>query len=491
MGKGNKKSRNKKRQRAADENDEWEKSSKREKQEEEEETERTQKNKDTRQNDDDDVSMRELDSEFEKSDEESPTPPPRRHKRPKASNWTKKIIEKFVEENGEKIAQELQSDEPDFAAIESRFDKLNAKIRSENKRHNAPLDQNVVQRNMYQMTYNSLLNTLALDNVKDNPSEQWKAFYEMRKMFHLLNRESHLPEEWNVPQSVAERLFGERPPGIVEAPYEDDDAASAVTYGSSTEEESDTDEAEGIDALEARMRNEYSSLSRGKVLYWWSLGTGTQIFVRYGSKHKPIYRVRAGSSMPYDPRTAEQILSKTRGSARVTLTSGEHKIEEWKYSRDEVQDIIGVGWKVENDDDASANALSLIRPVKDATYPHTRILVKWKDQSISLERRAFVRRIAHGNSLNGDRLIYLKAKELENAYWGYDVEGTSDEESDTSDVSSSDESLVPKSRLRQAGKYTSRICLARKITRPTESNATSDSDLDSDTSESRYKQKKR
>jgi hypothetical protein len=52
---------------------------------------------------------------------------------------------------------------------------------------------------MYQMTYNSLLNTLALDNVKDNPLEQWKAFYEMRKMFHLLNRESHLPEEWNVP----------------------------------------------------------------------------------------------------------------------------------------------------------------------------------------------------------------------------------------------------------------------------------------------------
>jgi hypothetical protein len=53
----------------------------------------------------------------------------------------------------------------------------------------------------------------------------------------------------------------------VEAPYEDDDAASAVTYVSSTKEESETDEAEGIDALEARIRNKYSSLSRGKVLY--------------------------------------------------------------------------------------------------------------------------------------------------------------------------------------------------------------------------------
>ncbi|KAL2801760.1 hypothetical protein BJX63DRAFT_416658 [Aspergillus granulosus] len=344
---------------------------------------------------------------------------------------------------------------------------------------------------MYQMTYNSLINVLALDNVKNNPSEQWKAFYDMRKMFHLLNRESHLPEEWNVPPSVAERLFGERPPGITEAPYEDDDNASAVSYISSSEEESEIDETEGIDALEARMRKEYSSLSRGKVLYWWPLGTGTQIFVRYGSKHKPIYRVRAGSSIPYDPLTAEQILSKTRGTAKVTLKSGQHKVEQWEYSRDEVQDIIGVGWKVEDDDDASANALALIRPVKDATYPHTRVLVKWKDQNVSLERRAFVRRITHGNGLNGDRLIYLKAKELENAYWGYDVEGSSDEESDTSDVSSADESLDRQTRSRRARKYPRRVRSARKKTRLTESNATSDSDLDSDTSESGYEQKKR
>ncbi|KAL2801736.1 hypothetical protein BJX63DRAFT_416682 [Aspergillus granulosus] len=234
----------------------------------------------------------------------------------------------------------------------------------------------------------------------------------MRKMFYLLNRKSHLPEEWNIPLSVAECLFGERPPGIIKAPYEDDDNASAVLYISSSKEELEIDETEGIDALEAKIQKD-----------------------------------------------------KTRGSAKITLKSNK------------VQDIIGVGWKVEDNNNASANALALIRPVKDATYPYIQVLVKWKDQNVSLERRAFVRRITHGNGLNSDWLIYLKAKELENAYWGYNVEGSSDKESDTSDVSLADESLD-----RQT---------SRKKTCLTESNATSDSDLDLDTSESRYEQKKR
>lgn len=57
--------------------------------------------------------------------------------------------------------------------------------------------------------------------------------------------------------------------------------------------------------------------------------------------------------------------------------------------------------------------------VRYATYLHTRALVKWADGEIILECRTFVRWIANGNSFNGDRMIYLKAKELEDAYWGY------------------------------------------------------------------------
>ncbi|GAT22746.1 actin-binding protein Fragmin [Aspergillus luchuensis] len=59
---------------------------------------------------------------------------------------------------------------------------------------------------------------------------------------------------------------------------------------------------------------------------------------------------------------------------------------------------------------------------REAKAFSTRALVKWNDGNVTLERRGFIRRIANGNSFNGDRMIYLKAKELENAFWGHDVE---------------------------------------------------------------------
>ncbi|KAA8647899.1 uncharacterized protein ATNIH1004_006601 [Aspergillus tanneri] len=238
---------------------------------------------------------------------------------------------------------------------------------------------------------------------------------------------------------VTIQRFGERPESLGQLPAMDD-TDSAVEYSDDSEsDESDSDELSGINALESRMRKEYTALARGRVLYWWPVGTGTQIFVRYGSKRNPIYRVRAGSSEPYDPQTAELVLSNTRGNSKSTLTTDGILQEVWKYSRDDVSDIIGVGWKVEDDDEANTNALALIRPQRYATYPQ-RVLVKWKDGNTTLERRGFVRRIANGNSFNGDRMIYLKAKELENAYWGYNVEEHWDHDSDDSHDESSDES---------------------------------------------------
>lgn len=52
--------------------------------------------------------------------------------------------------------------------------------------------------------------------------------------------------------------------------------------------------------------------------------------------------------------------------------------EFWENSRDDVLDIVGVGWKVDDNDEVSTNALALIRPIRDTIYPHTRVLVKWK-----------------------------------------------------------------------------------------------------------------
>ena len=240
-------------------------------------------------------------------------------------------------------------------------------------------------------------------------------------MFRLTNRENDLPEDWNIPPDVTRKRFGDRPANIGVPP----DTDSAVEFSDESEsEESDSDDLDGIDGLESRMRKEYSSLSRGKVLYWWPLGTGTQVFVRYGSRQTPIYRVRAGSSQPYDPKVAEHALTKTRGNSK--FYDEEANKEGWEYTREQVLDIIGVGWKIDDDDETETNPLALIRPKKYATYPHTRVLVRWKDGYISLERRGFVRRIANGNSFNGDRMIYLKAKELESAYRGYDIEEDSD-----------------------------------------------------------------
>ncbi|KAL4861088.1 hypothetical protein BDV12DRAFT_204372 [Aspergillus spectabilis] len=406
--------------------------------------------------------------------------------RPKLNDWTKKILECFIQQHGEEIKKEFHEKNPDFSKIESLFKTLNISITSANKAHKAPLESNNVRGDVYRKTHNAWSARVNQKSVKGNREEEWKAYYELHKMFRLFNKENHLPEEWNIPSDIPELFFGDRPPGIEELPDDEDSAFSSS--GESESEESDSDEIDGIDALEAKMRKEYSSLSHGKVLYWWPVGMGTQIFVRYGSKKNPIYRVRAGSSLPYDPRSTEQVLSVTHGNAKERITEDGMVKEVWRYSRDDIQDITGVGWKVEDDDDTNANALALIRPAKNTIYPHTRVLVKWKLGGTTLERRGFIRRIANGSTLSGDRMIYVKAKELENAYWGYDVEEEqSDDESSESDGSLSDGSSsrhTHSHRSHRSGRYSAR-------NRSTKLKEDLESDADSETSDSDHHQKPR
>ncbi|KAL2817075.1 hypothetical protein BDW59DRAFT_166108 [Aspergillus cavernicola] len=358
------------------------------------------------------------------TDDESPHRRPKRYKPPKLTDWNKKIFNEFVQKHGSQIKNELHSENPDFSKIGPLFEELNTSIASANKVH----------------------------KVKGNPKEEWRTYLEMRRMFHLLNRQDHLPEDGNIPSEIAESLFGERPSDVEEL-HDDTDSADSLPEGSESEEsDSESDEVDGIDALEGRMRKEYSSLSRGKVLYWWPVGMGSQIFVQFGKKKQnPIYRVRAGSSLPYDPRSVPQVLSITRGNAKIRTKTNGMTQETYKYSRDDVQDIRGVGWKVEDDDDTNATALALIRPSQDR-YPHTRVLVEWKQGGTTLERRGFIRRITKGGGLAGDRMIYMKAKELENAYWGYDVENkqSNDQSSESSNESSdSEDSLSDQSSRRR------------------------------------------
>ncbi|KAJ6084954.1 hypothetical protein N7499_004583 [Penicillium canescens] len=90
--------------------------------------------------------------------------------------------------------------------------------------------------------------------------------------------------------------------------------------------------------------------------------------------------------------------------------------EHWEYTGNDVEDIIGISWKIEDDDEEGVNPLDLLRPAKGAIYPLTRALVTWKDGITTLEGRAFIRRITTGSALDGDRVIYQKAEEFEAVY---------------------------------------------------------------------------
>ncbi|KAL4927715.1 uncharacterized protein BDV17DRAFT_299030 [Aspergillus undulatus] len=423
------------------------------------------------------------------TEDESPGNERRRNKGPEMSKWADDRIQRFVPRHAKMIKETLNTETPDFNKIEKAFQKLNDEIRRANVRNNVTRDQNTVRSNFYRWNFGTFVETQNNDLYKNNPTKQWEAFDAMHNLFRQFNRENHFPDDWTIPWSLADKVLGPRPSGMKQPSYDDDDDAdSAVSYVS--DEESDTEHEEGINALETRMRKDFTSLSHGKVLYWWSLGTGTQIFVRYGSKKTPIYRVQAGSSMPWDPRSVEQVLTQTPGTAKHIDTIDGKKVESYQKSRQDVRDIIGVGWKVEGDDEDGGSSLALIQPVKGAVYPHTRAIIKWTSGNVSLERRGFVRRIANGGTLAGDRLLYTKAKELESAYWGYDV-GTVDEKSDAesseSDDSSSDESDHRQTRSRRAKKHEERKKRkergkhkdrARSKKRDTETDESEDSDIE-------------
>ena len=433
----------------------------------------------TTPSDDEDVEMEDLDSDFENlSNDEGPADRQHRHKPARIDDWAQEIIQKLVEKSGQEIKMELHSEAPDFSKVEKLFKKANQKIQKANGEHNVSMERNLINGKQYRINYDSWYAFINTDMVRDSPEKGWKAYDGLYGALSMFNHGNNLPDDWNIPPDATIRIFGERPKHMKSRATEEEDSAVEYSEESESESEESSDEY-GIDALESKMRKEYTALSRGKALYWWRVGTGTQIFVRYGSKKNPIYRVRAGSSEPYDPQTTELVLTNTRGNSKATIEMNGVYQEVWKHSRHEVRDIIGVGWKVEDDDEANINALASIRPERYATYPHTRVLVKWNDGNTTLERRGFIRRIANGNSFNGDRMIYLKAKELENAYWGYDVEAHWDQDSEAGDNRSSDESWRHHHRTSRPGKSTKSRRGARFIESEQE-----ESDADSETSQS-------
>lgn len=420
------------------------------------------------------------DSDLEKSDDESPTARQRRHKKAKLAEWVLPIIEDLVKRKNKAVKAELHSENPNFTTIEEIFQNANQTIQQANEKHGVSPVNNILPVGKYRTEYEMWSALLKSQLARDNPRRAWEAYDGMHKVFHLFNREHGLPCDWNVPSKVAIKKCGERP-ATMKRPSKDDDTDSAASYSDDSEsEESETENGDGIDALESRMRKEYATLLRGKVLYWWPHGTGTQILVRYGPKKKAVYRVRAGSSVPYDRTSIERVLDTTPGDDKVPGTRNGIPQKVYRYARNDVADIVGVGWKIAGDDEDGIDPLELIRPKQDY-YPHTRVLVKWTSGNTSLERRHFIRRIANGNNFNGDRMIYLKAKELENAYWGYDDENK--------DLGSDDDDDLPnKAPRRPHAPRLNPSTKSRKRARSMES-AGEESDAESDTSQSSIDQR--
>lgn len=409
------------------------------------------------------------DEEYSNLSDASSEDPPEEHQMEPLSGWVKDIIQKETSMHSKTIAEEFfTSDNPNYQECQKFFQQLNQKIRAANEQNDVnDLDIGTIP----EQAYNGLCQTwqekakIALEN--NSAQDFWDAFNHTHHILKLFNNRHSLPLAWNISQKWAEKRVGAPNP----SPVNDASIDSTVENGHSSskygkkdlhEELSDVSDSNtqenvktGLDALEARTIKQQRQLRSAEVLFWWPKGTGSQTFVRYGGK-TPIYRIRAGSHEIYNKAQTQRVLtSQTRGSAKVSENKDGLPGERWAYTRDDVVDIIGIGWKVEDDDEEGFDPLDLLRPAKGTTYPHTRALVTWKDGSASLEGRAFLRRITTGSALDGDRVIYQKAKEHEVAYREkYRSKELDDGAHDESDHGTESDSSVSSRRARSRRHHT-------------------------------------
>ncbi|KUM61393.1 hypothetical protein ACN42_g5718 [Penicillium freii] len=320
------------------------------------------------------------------------------------------------------VIQESISDK-NHKALRKFFNRLNARIRKENTK----LDLNDINLGTipyanYEGILQGYLETFEKFANGTNYEEAWDRFNATYKIIAALNMRHWIRSDWNLDESWAEEKISLPNPNPVKdhSPLvsEEERAKEVEELLPSIETDADHIAVEELDALESRTWDEQRKMSSGTVLYWWPKGSGSQTFVIYGSVAAPIFRIRAGSYESYNPRKVERVLiSKTRGTAKEVEEDNDGVLDEhWKYNRRDVAGILGIGWKIEDDDEDAINPLSLLRPIKGGLYPQTRALVKWRDGTRTVEGRSFIRRITMGSSLDGDRTIYQKAIEMEKAY---------------------------------------------------------------------------
>ncbi|CEJ54846.1 hypothetical protein PMG11_01135 [Penicillium brasilianum] len=344
---------------------------------------------------------------------------PEEHQIDPLSEWVKDIIQKETSIQSATMVEEFfTSDRPRYEECQQFFQELNQKIRGANEQnHVNDVDIGTIP----ELGYNGLCEAwqqkanIAVKNK--SILDFWNAFNHTHNLLKIFNERHFLPQAWNISQDRAQEWVGAPNPTPVDSPSSASTTANGQSSSTSrkkidgelsdaSDDDTQKNAKTGLDALEARTIKQQRQLRSAEVLFWWPKGTGSQTFVRYGGK-TPIYRIRAGSHEIYDKKQTQRVLTtQTRGTAKVPETKGEILEERWAYTRDDVEDIIGIGWKIEDDDEEGFDPIDLLRPAKGESYPHTRALVTWKDGTASLEGRAFIRRFTTGSALDGDRVIY-------------------------------------------------------------------------------------
>ncbi|KAF7173681.1 hypothetical protein CNMCM5623_005905 [Aspergillus felis] len=315
--------------------------------------------------------------------------------------WVADIIR---EATSRPIHKELKagflSGNPDINTATQFFEEVNQKIQEANKNHGVAEDKGVIPVTAYNIWYSNWLTALE---------------------FEKFNQVFSLPHEWNINAASVEQEFS---PRVVQSIKEEEHPSlfkgSLPDYiidevpGSG---HSDYDDVTQLNELKAQVKDDLV-LSDREVLFWWKRGTGSQIFVRYGSGSNATYRIRAGAYKFYDPKSVPRVYSTSawgHQKERFQNSKGEED-KHWKYNHNNIAGIIGVGWKIKDNDEDEIEPLELVKPKPYATYPHTQVLIRWKGGQVTLEDRAFIRRITRGSSIQGDQVIYQKALTQEVRY---------------------------------------------------------------------------
>ncbi|GKZ59931.1 hypothetical protein AnigIFM49718_006255 [Aspergillus niger] len=393
----------------------------------------------------------EMDTDPGDVDEDSPYIP--RYKKPRIGIWGEVLKDRFIASNDDAFKQQFQTENPKFGGLDEEIQLFNVILRKENIKHNVDPERGTIPPGYYTNNWETWINFLGRE---PDVQKRWKTYDDLRGIIVRFNGQNGLPQEWNFSREVADRMLGNRPADM-EVPveiYEDSGISDSEDQPDSDSDSDSDSEAEGLDLLENRMLKHFSTLTRGKVLYWWSAGRmGTQILVRYTKTiedvKRHIYRVRPGSSQIWDEKRVEQIFPKRTRGRRTLLIEVDgitREVPEW--SRNQVADILGVGWRTTSTRESCADCFLDMHPeVERLRYPPTKILVKWVDNKRTLESREFVQRIVTGGGKKGDMLIYTKAREMEARYWGEDPE---DYQVDSSEpYSDSDDSYHPDEPLTQ------------------------------------------